>query len=58
QPIDWLDPVLLPANSALILLNGEIKFKVVIFECGVARAQDHDSRVDGNDIRKEGGQPQ
>ncbi|KAK3945531.1 hypothetical protein QBC46DRAFT_370952 [Diplogelasinospora grovesii] len=37
QPVDWLDPVLLPENSGLILLSGEMKFEVIIFECGVAK---------------------
>ncbi|KAL2014891.1 hypothetical protein VTK56DRAFT_7213 [Thermocarpiscus australiensis] len=30
QPIDWLSPVLLPENSALILVSGEIRFLLIV----------------------------
>ncbi|KAK4139633.1 uncharacterized protein C8A04DRAFT_15679, partial [Dichotomopilus funicola] len=57
EPVDWLDPVLLPENSALILLNGEIKFLPVVFH--IAGAQDDVANVDKTSIReKERGQPQ
>ncbi|KAH6614568.1 hypothetical protein B0J18DRAFT_374545, partial [Chaetomium sp. MPI-SDFR-AT-0129] len=56
EPVDWLDPVLLLENSALILLNGEIKFWPVI--CYITGAQDDVSKVDRTDIREEEkGQP-
>ncbi|AEO60279.1 hypothetical protein MYCTH_2129368 [Thermothelomyces thermophilus ATCC 42464] len=53
EPIGWLDPVLLPENSAIVLLDGEIKFQLVIFDCEVAGVRDHDSKVDGKNIREE-----
>ncbi|KAL2168379.1 hypothetical protein VTG60DRAFT_7358 [Thermothelomyces hinnuleus] len=33
--IDWQNPLLLPNNSAIVLLNGEIKFQMVLFDCEV-----------------------
>ena len=32
EPVDWRVPALLPEKSALILLNGEIKFWPIIFK--------------------------
>uniref|UniRef100_A0A0B7KNV1 Uncharacterized protein n=1 Tax=Bionectria ochroleuca TaxID=29856 RepID=A0A0B7KNV1_BIOOC len=51
EPLEWQNPILLPENSALILLSGSIKF--ILIDIEVTKSPDPDSKVGRQDHMEE-----